>query len=84
MTDIYAWRENKYPKQRRLPDEIREDNANGIFYTVDVLSPTMHEGQFHMWENTSPILSFIGPSMISHWRRAIASYQLELPLEEKK
>ena len=84
MTDIYAWRENKYPKQRRLPDEIREDNSNGIFYTVDVLEPSMHEGQFWMRENTSPILSFIGPSVISHWRRAIASYQLELSLEEKK
>lgn len=80
---MYDWLKNSYEMTRKLPDEISEDRANGIFYNVDVLVRGLN-GSHRMYENTSPILTFIGPEPIAYWRRAIASYQQSLPFDEVK
>jgi hypothetical protein len=79
---MYQWRKNRYEFKRRLPKKIRNDNAKGIYYNVDVAVRTDNGGLFKIYENAPAILSFIGHEPIAYWRRAIASYQMELPLDK--
>ena len=78
---MYHWKKNRYEFKRRLPQKIRNDNAKGIYYTVDVAMKNM-DGNYTVWENASPILSFIGHIPIAYWRRSIASYQASFDFGE--
>ena len=74
---MYVWRKNRYERQRRLPDKIRNDRQKGLFYTVDA-AVRGENGLFKIYENASPIICFIGYEPIAYWRRSIASYQMEM------
>ena len=80
---MYFWKKNRFENRRRLPQKIRNDNAKCLHYNVDVAIRWL-DGTWRIYENTSPILSFIGPEPIAYWRRSISSYQASFDFGETK
>lgn len=71
--EIHDWIENPHPLKSKLPDQVTEWRRFG--WTVDVV-----QENGTVYENIDPIIVFIGPSVVTHYRRAIASYQTEMPI----
>ena len=81
FTAMYQWRKNRYEYKRRLPQKIRNDRQKGLFYNVDV-AIRGDNGLFKIYEDASPIISFIGFEPVAYWRRSISSYQASFDFGE--
>ena len=71
---MYEWIENPNEFKRTVPDNIYNDRQKGLFYNVDVAIRGVN-GLFKIYEDSSPIICFMGPEPIAYWRRSINSYQ---------
>ena len=64
MTD---WIENPYANRRKMPEEAHN------YTKIDALTDW---GQ--VWEECEPVIAFIGPAIITHWRPSASCFQEEM------